>query len=324
MTFTIKDLGPALATIGDQALESLQIVSAAQVATQYYPHFDPGQPALLLGFTNRAEAQRVQQVLLMAYPADHAVTLISEGTKQTVPLASLTASTDLDFPCHLLIPALPTPASYAALQDVVARLRAPGGCPWDRALTWAKLRAFLLEESYELLAALDAEDVTKVAEEQGDLLLQIALQTQIATEKGLFRWPDVIHGIVDKLIRRHPHVFGDVKVNGTEDVLANWEAIKRAERESHGEARSPLAGVPKGLPALAQADAYLDRISRLQKLDVPDAPWAILEELPADAPVTPEMVGKALFGLVAWARDHGVDAESALRVINARYAAQIA
>ena len=100
-------------------------------------------------------------------------------------------------------------------------------------------------------------------EEQGDLLLQVALQTQIAGEEGRFRPPDVIARIISKLIRRHPHVFGDATVNSTDEVLANWEAIKRAEREGNAEKRSPLAGVPKALPALSQAEAYLDRMSRL-------------------------------------------------------------
>jgi uncharacterized protein YabN with tetrapyrrole methylase and pyrophosphatase domain len=190
-------------------------------------------------------------------------------------------------------------------------------------LTWAKLRPSLLEETYELLAALDAGDEARVAEELGDLLLQIGLQTQIAAEEGRFRLPDVIRGIVGKLIRRHPHVFGDASVSGTAEVLANWEAIKRAERQSNGGKRSPLAGVPVGLPALAQADAYLDRMSRLRTLHAAAAPWTILAETRPGEPISAETVGEALFGLVAWARARGIDAESALRAANARYAAQI-
>ena len=114
--------------------------------------------------------------------------------------------------------------------------------------------------------------LAKVAEELGDLLLQVALLTQIATEEGRFRFPEVVAHIVAKLIRRHPHVFGDVEVSGTDEVLANWEAIKRAERAANGDAaqkRSPLAGIPKGLPALAQAEAYQDRMSRLREVDAP-------------------------------------------------------
>jgi tetrapyrrole methylase family protein/MazG family protein len=219
---------------------------------------------------------------------------------------------------------LPAASSFEALQDVTSHLRAPDGCPWDRALTWAKLRSSLLEETYELLAALDEDAADKVVEELGDLLLQVAMQTQIAAEAGRFRLPDVIRRIVDKLIRRHPHVFGDTVVSGTDEVLANWEAIKAAERVKNGEQRSPLAGVPSGLPALAQADAYLDRMSRLQATDAPEAPWAPLTDLPPSAELAPDLVGEVLFGMVAWARARGVDAESALRKANARYAAHIA
>ena len=215
---------------------------------------------------------------------------------------------------------------------MVARLRAPDGCPWDRELTWVKMRASVLEEAHELLDALDADDPAKVAEELGDLLLQVALLTQIATEEGRFRFPEVVAHIVAKLIRRHPHVFGDTQVSGTDEVLANWEAIKRAERAANsgasngdaGQKRSPLAGIPKGLPALAQAEAYLDRMSRLREVTAPDAPWSALAGLPAGAPLTPELVGDALFNLVAWARAHGVEPESALRETNARYAARVA
>jgi uncharacterized protein YabN with tetrapyrrole methylase and pyrophosphatase domain len=149
------------------------------------------------------------------------------------------------------------------------------------------------------------------------------MQAQIATEDGRFRFGDVVAGIIDKLVRRHPHVFGDTTVSGTADVLANWEAIKAAERKRNGEKRSPLSGIPKGLPALAQADAYLDRMSRLRKAEAPAQPWAALANLPPDAPVTDEILGDALFGIVAWAQSRGLDAESALRAANTRFAAEV-
>ena len=218
---------------------------------------------------------------------------------------------------------MPAPAAYAALQDIVAHLRSPEGCPWDRELTWDKLRGSLLEETHELLAALDAADSTKIQEELGDLLLQVGLQAQIAAEEGRFRFGDVVAGIVAKLIRRHPHVFGDAVVSGTADVLTNWEAIKAAERQRSGEKRSPLSGIPKGLPALAQAGAYLDRISRLQTLETPAEPWAALVALSPAAAITADFLGEVLFDLVAWARARDLDAESALRTVNARFAARI-
>jgi tetrapyrrole methylase family protein/MazG family protein len=323
--FTLNELAPILAALDDQPYGTLQIVAATEAAGQYYPHFDPGQPALLIGPGDGAALGCIAEALGRAYPSGHPLTVIAGAARETLPLAALAGLGRLDPGTAIWISPLPAAASYVDLQDVIAHLRAPEGCPWDRELTWARLRASLLEESYELLAALDADDAGKVAEELGDLLLQIGMQTQIAAEEGRFRLPDVIAGIVGKLIRRHPHVFGDAVMSGTDEVLANWEAIKRTERQGNGGKRSPLSGVPAGLPALAQADAYLDRMSRLRAAAAPVAPWAILTE--ADAAgrqVTPELVGAALFELVAWTRARGVDAESALRAANARFADQVA
>lgn len=323
MSFTVEQLRSGLAALGDTPISTLQIVAAAEVASQYYPHLDPARAALLLGLADQPLAGRVQETLLRAYPADHRVTLTEGAAQLTVRLAELAAQTRLAPATALWIPPLPAAASYEALQDIVAHLRSPEGCPWDRELTWAKLRGSLLEETHELLAALDAEDSTKIKEELGDLLLQVSLQAQIATEEGRFRFGDVVAGIVAKLIRRHPHVFGDAVVNDTAEVLTNWEAIKAAERKNNGEKRSPLGGVPKGLPALAQADAYLDRMSRLRERPAPVAPWATLADLPVGTAVTAEQLGEALFGLVGWAQARGLDAESALRTANARFAAAV-
>lgn len=320
MTLNPTDIVDVLSVLDQHDLPSLQIATAVHVASQYYPHFDPGQPVLLLGCADPVLLARLRAVLLTAYPPETAVTVLAGGARYTAMLADLAAA---PVPCHLYLAARPAPAAYAALQDVAVHLRAPEGCPWDRALTWARLRSSLLEEAYELLAALDADRPEKVREELGDLLLQVALITEIATEAGLFRFPDVIAGIVDKLIRRHPHVFGDAQVSSEAEVLSNWEAIKAAERAQNGESRSPLAGIPPGLPALAQADAYLDRMSRLRVEAPPAAPWATLAAAgPAD-PISAETVGEALFGLVAWARARGIDAESALRAANARYAERV-
>lgn len=320
MGFTRAQLQDELALLDDMPGASLQIIAADELARQYYPHLDPGQPALVIGLADSAQAARIRETLLRAYPPDHAITARRGASCSAERLDALaTAPT----PTALLIPPLAQPAAYEALQDIAVHLRSPEGCPWDRELTWDKLRASLLEETYELLAALDADDALKVKEELGDILLQVSLQTQIATEEGRFRFGDVVAGIVAKLIRRHPHVFGDAVVSNTAEVLANWEAIKAAERRQNGEKRSPLSGIPKGLPALAQAQAYLDRMARLQERPTPTAPWAGLANLPADAVVTAEQLGDALFDLAAWALARGLDAESALRGANARFAAAV-
>lgn len=338
MTLTSAAITSALHALGQGGFTALQLLDAATIAGQHYPLLDPAQPALLLGLTAPETVHRLAAVLIQAYPPDHPVTVMvlapdaeqpatastAAPQRRTVSLDQLGQVADFGPAVHLYLPPRAGAATYEALQDVVARLRAPDGCPWDRALTWAKLRASLLEESYELLTALDAAQADKVAEEQGDLLLQIALQTQIAVEEGRFRLPDVINRVVEKLIRRHPHVFGDVAVRDTDEVLANWEAIKAAERARNGEKRSPLAGVPAGLPALAQAEAYLDRMSRLRPAAVPEAPWAPLAALAPDAPLDAQTLGDVLFDLVAWSLARGVEAESALRQANARFADRVA
>jgi tetrapyrrole methylase family protein/MazG family protein len=326
----------ALTRLDELALDSLQIIDAEALADQRYPHFDPAAPVLVLGLANVDQVTKIATALLLAYPASQPCALLDDTGRHGLTLGEL-SQVGLAAGACLWIGPLASPGEYAALQDVAARLRAPDGCPWDRELTWAKMRASVLEEAHELLDALDAGDPAKMAEELGDLLLQVALLTQIATEEGHFRFPEVVAHIVAKLIRRHPHVFGDTQVSGTDEVLANWEAIKRAERAAdsgaadsgaaNGDAaqkRSPLAGIPKGLPALAQAEAYLDRMSRLREVVAPDAPWTALTDLPAEAAPTPEIVGEALFNLVSWSRARGVEAESALRETNARYAARVA
>jgi tetrapyrrole methylase family protein / MazG family protein len=328
----LDELSSALTCLGDLTHDSLQIIDAEALAGQRYPHFDPAGPVLVLALAGADLVASIAAALLLAYPASHPCALLDGAGRHEVSLGELAHQAGFAAGASLWIAPLASPGAYAALQDVVSRLRAPDGCPWDRELTWAKIRASVLEEAHELLDALDVDDAGKVAEELGDLLLQVALLAQIAAEEGRFRLPDVIARIVDKLIRRHPHVFGNTQVSGTDEVLANWEAIKRAERAANSGAangdaaqkRSPLAGIPKGLPALAQAEAYLDRMSRLREIATHDAPWTVLADRPADAAPTPEIVGEALFNLVAWARARGVESESALRTTNARYAARVA
>jgi tetrapyrrole methylase family protein/MazG family protein len=153
----------------------------------------------------------------------------------------------------LFIPALGASTSFEAFQEVIAHLRAPNGCPWDREQTHASLRPHLLEEAYEAVAALDAGDSDAMREEFGDLLLQIVLHAQIASEYGEFDMSDILQGIHAKIVNRHPHVFGDLHLKDADGVLRNWERLKAAERAANGKAEAGLLdGVPLALPALAQ------------------------------------------------------------------------
>jgi len=175
-------------------------------------------------------------------------------------------------------PQSPDPA-FAKLAAVMARLRAPGGCPWDREQTHSTLRTYLIEEAYEVLDALDSHDDAKFAEELGDLLLQVLFHAQIASEERRFSISDVIREIHDKMIRRHPHVFGTVRAKTSADVLRNWEQIKKHERQSKSAASSHsesptsstsftsfpsyLDGVPRALPALLEAFQLTRKAARI-------------------------------------------------------------
>lgn len=202
-------------------------------------------------------------------------------------------------------------ASLGAVARIAARLRAPGGCPWDREQTHASLRPHLLEEAYEALEALDQGDLAKLRDELGDLLFQIAIHAQLASEEGAFDIGDVSRAIGEKLVRRHPHVFAGTSLEG-KDLLVQWEQIKRDE----GKRGSILDGVPRSLPALFAAERLQERAARV-KLRPPRI------ELPLDID-DPEFLGELLFDLVAEARERGFDAETALREANERFAAHVA
>lgn len=148
--------------------------------------------------------------------------------------------------------------TFAELVHIMARLRAPDGCPWDREQTYKDIAAHTLEETHEVLEAIDREDYDGLKEELGDLLLQVLFYAQIATEEGRFTIDDVIHGIASKLIHRHPHVFGETKVSGSHEVVQQWELLKKAEGKT-----SVLGGVPKALPALLKAFRLGEKTSRV-------------------------------------------------------------
>jgi len=218
--------------------------------------------------------------------------------------------------------------SMTRFVDLIAHLRAPDGCPWDRKQTLLTLRTNLLEETHEVLEAIDNHDMEELKEELGDLLLQIVLQAQIATEKGDFNLFEVINGIHKKIVFRHPHVFGEVEVHDVNGVLQNWEKWKAEERiaKNKPENTSILATVPKSLPSLALAQKYQERAARVG-FDWPDiAPVIekIEEEITevknaTDNPSLERELGDLLFALVNLIRWHGFDAESLLRQMNERF-----
>ncbi len=249
------------------------------------------------------------------------------GWLSAFPLNELAGQAAFGLLARLYLSALGPATSFEGFQEIVAHLRAPEGCPWDREQTHLSLRQSLLEETYEVLAALDSEDPQSLREELGDLLLQIVLHAQIANEYGEFRIADVIHGIQTKLVHRHPHVFGDTQVDGVDNVLQNWEKLKAAERAKKGKtAASLLDGVPKALPALTQAEQYQGRAARVgfewpELQNVLDKIQEEIEEV-RQAGTAEERafeIGDLFFATVNLARTLQVEPESALRQANQRF-----
>jgi MazG family protein len=209
--------------------------------------------------------------------------------------------------------------AFAELVGIVRRLRAPGGCPWDREQTPETLKSFVVEETYEVIDAIDSGRPDEICEELGDLLLQIALQAQIAAEEGTFDIADVARGISGKLVHRHPHVFGEVEVEGAGEVLVNWERLKQQEKRDRG----LFDGLPSQLPALLRAARIGEKAGRVG-FDWPDAPAVrqkVAEELAElDAAVArgdPAQIerelGDLLFAIAQWARHLGRLPEEVLR-----------
>ena len=211
----------------------------------------------------------------------------------------------------------PRGAELLRLVEVERELRDPEhGCPWDLEQDHHSLGRYLVEETYELLEAIDTGDDTDIAEELGDVLLQVVFHAQVATDRGAFTIDDVARGIADKLVHRHPHVFGDVEVADAQEVVANWDDLKQAEKQRTG----PFEGVPTGLPALQLAEKLQRRAAKLgfdwQEVAEPlERIHQELDELATaegEAEVLEE-VGDLLGAVVGLARHHGVDPEAALR-----------
>ena len=217
------------------------------------------------------------------------------------------------------------PPTFAGLQALVARLRGPDGCPWDREQTGASMRHFVLEEAYELLEAIESDEPGPLAEELGDVMFHLAFQVHMAKEQGHFDEADVFQSVIDKLVRRHPHVFGDRKADGAQDVLDSWQDLKRAEKSEDDE-RSILDGVPKALPALAQAHAIQQRAAGVG-FDWEDAGGVLdkvaeeLDELAEteDDEEREREMGDLLFSVVNAARWMNIDSEAALRAADERF-----
>jgi tetrapyrrole methylase family protein/MazG family protein len=328
----ISFVEPILRLLRVDALDGLQVFDAIDIASMHHPPLNPDYPALLGQVYSRAVASELKLTLMNQYPDEFTVTLVhGAGTPdeqaETLPLYEMDRSDQIQHLTSLYLPALGGMSSFEQFQEVIAHLRAPEGCPWDRKQTHLSLRKYLLEEAHEVLEAIDSEDPRALSEELGDLLLQIVLHTQIAIDDGEFRMTDVLSYINRKMIRRHPHVWSDVSVKDAEQVVTNWEAIKQNERAEKGARReSLLDGVPKGLPALMQANEYTTRAAKpgFDWNKVEDVVAKVREELDevltaSDDEHRADEMGDLLFAVVNWARWLGIEPETALRRTNAKF-----
>lgn len=323
---------PVLAALGIDPFPQMALVDALLLAAGHVPSFPPDMPALIAQIYSPAVASEVKLTLMEVYPDQHPVRLVhaagaGEPVVENILLWQIDRSSQIGLLTTLYLPPLAPATSFEAFQEIIAHLRAPDGCPWDREQTHQSLRMNLIEESYEVLAALDAGEPQALCEELGDLLLQIVLHAQIASEDGEFQMSDILNDIHTKIVRRHPHVFGDLQVDGVDHVLANWERIKIQERQENGKAdRSVLDGVALALPALLQAEQYQQRAIRtgFQWPDLQSRLDKVAEELEElRQAITPEEqvmeLGDLLFTIVNLAIHFNIDAESALRAANTRF-----
>ena len=216
--------------------------------------------------------------------------------------------------------------TFQTLVDIVAKLRAPGGCPWDREQTHDSLKRNLLEESYEVIEAIDQGNPAILSEELGDLMVQIAFHADIAQEAGDFQLEDVLRNINSKLVRRHPHVFADGHAEDAREVERNWEKIKAAERQAKGENKSPVEGIPIDLPALAYAQLMQDRVGKagFEWDDISGVLDKLVEEVAefkaaASSEEKEHELGDILFTIVNLTRWNGAHAEDVLRQANQRF-----
>ena len=353
------------ARLGVTVADGLQVVSAEALPRR---PFDPGwgllivasagssapgdrpfEPPVLPG--RHARPPEPLAILSALYPADHPVFGLLGASDTTV--GALSASDLAERSPAWFLPPLLGEANLASphgLPWLAARLRAPDGCPWDREQTHLTLRKHLLEEAYEVYDALEDGPTPALADELGDLLLQVVLHAERAAEAGVFDLTDVYRSIMAKIVRRHPHVFGDVEARTAGDVLRNWETIKAGERAAAAAADpstadptasgeraarpgmpAAFAGVSRSLPALAYAQEIQERAASLG-YDWPDVEGVIdkleeeaLELLAADGEAERhEEFGDLLLVIVNLGRKLGLDAEAALRSANAKFAGRFA
>lgn len=323
------------ALIGVDPTHGLQLLDGLAIE---HVTINPELGALVVQIYNQKTAGQAKLTLMRWYPDEHEVVLVrsagipGQEFMERIPLYTLDRRKDIDHLTSLYLP--PAPAvGLERLRRIVAKLRDPdGGCPWDLEQTPQSLRRFILEEAYETVEAIDEDDEARIIEELGDLLLQVFLQSQIAQDEERFELNEVADAISDKLIFRHPHVFGEDSVKDSEDVLVKWDELKAREKAAKGEVQTSLLGSVPPMAALSYADKTMGRAAKAG-FDWPDVEqamakieeeWGELREALAagDADAVFHEFGDYLYALVNVARRVKLDPEDALRQAVRRFTAR--
>lgn len=321
------------ATLGLDPSAGLSIIDALSLDKH---RLNPAIGLIITQVYDRLVAGDVKLTLMEHYPDECLITMVrgagipGEEKTAVIPLYEMDQQDWIDHLTSVYVPAQPGQGSSPLdeLVRVMQTLLSPAGCPWDREQTHQSLKPYLLEETYEVVEALEEEDMYKLCEELGDLLLQIVFHAELARQSQAFNLDDVIRRITEKMIHRHPHVFGEVKVGGTKEVLVNWERLK-AEEKTGAPTRSYLADVPKTLPALMRADKVQNKAARVG-FDWPDVSGAWekfqeeLRELQAacasrDQAKIEEELGDLIFAVVNVARFLKVNPEIGLNQTTTKF-----
>lgn len=323
---------PSLSILGIDGMAGLQIHDAAEIAQMYHPPLNPAQSALIGQVYNQFIASDLKLTLMNQYPDEHPAILLhgagtAEAVREDIKLYEIDRSQHISHMTTLYLPPLSIHSSIEAFQETIAHLRSPEGCPWDRKQTHQSLRPYLLEETYEVLEALDNEDYDALQDELGDLLLQVVLHSQVAIDEGNFTMADIVAGINAKIIRRHPHVWGDVDVQDEADLHRVWEAKKQEEKADAPKASTSLLdGIPPALPALMTAAKIQKKVAKVgfDWDDIAAVIDKIMEEIDEvkQAGSHNEQqaeIGDLLFAVVNWSRWLDIDPEIALREANERF-----
>lgn len=306
----------------DPLARGLVLLDAAEVAADSFPRLDTDRPALLFQLST-ANVHAVTRTLRVNYPAAHSVVLVQNKRVKQLTLDALTAATKLARNTVLYVPPLAQLNSPLSLANIMARLRAPeGGCPWDLEQTHESITRSLVEETYEVIETISDGDMLHLREELGDLFLHVLFQTQIARDQNEFALSDVGAELAAKLIRRHPHVFGDEHAQDAGVVLENWEKIKQAEKASKGQttAKTTLdTGIPRHLPALTRSQKISER-ARRNKQSPNALPSSLAHSLKQQSGAARERAyGDLLLSLAAFGQAEGIDAERALNAASKHF-----